>query len=199
MEKESNLAAMLADLANLVFSEKAIRRLQQKWPGFMPEARQDLQITMGGYEHLPNDVHHVIAVSYEVKRLWSRLSEATGHLESLLLSGEFRSGVPGFNSPPLPGIIGIDWKHRELVYRPKTLLQEALYYLLRNTHRTHICANPDCSAPYFMGGRSAYCSTDCSAVMQAAAKRRWWEDKGAEWRKNRPKKPKPSRSRRRKK
>ena len=191
MEKESNLAKMLMDLANVAPSKEAIERLAKKWPGFLPDPTRNPKLILPDYSQVPEGLHHIIVLREEVRELWSRTAESSLQLESLLLSGTFKIGLRPFDSPPLPGVIGINWKRGELTYQPQTLLQEALHYLLRNIRNVKICGNPDCPAPFFIGGRSRYCSTDCSASIQAEAKRSWWQSHGEEWRRSRvSKKPK---------
>ncbi len=49
----------------------------------------------------------------------------------------------------------MDWKPlRTFVYRPQTLLQEALHYLMQESPKAKICAGPDCPAPYFIAPRA---------------------------------------------
>jgi len=205
MEKKHNLAKMLTDLANLHRSPAAIGRLLAKYPNFLPESGhvdhlgRALEAESGEEEmldDLPYSIHHVWWIKEMVCQLWKgnpdprRLRE----LEQILLSGEV-----GLNSPapsarksdpePLPGIIGLDWKHRTFVYQPQTLLQQALHYLMQESPKAKICANPDCPAPYFIAPRSnaRYCSEDCLQTVQRTAKRSWWEQKGQEWRASRTK------------
>lgn len=174
---------MLTELANVVPNEEGLRRFARKFPGFLPESPSNPRIRLPNYAQVPEELHHIVLVREEIRDMWSRSSESSQHLESLLLSGKFWFGVPMFDSPPLPGIIGVNWRRGEFVYRPQTPLQEALHYLLRNISKAKICANPDCPAPFFIGRRSRYCSTDCSAAMQAEAKSKWWKKSGSEWRK----------------
>lgn len=178
----ANLAGMLKELANLATNEESIRRPTRKWPGFIPEAPRNPRITVPDYEHLPADLHHVIVLREEARLVWSR--NPSQQLESLLLSGGFAFGRP-FDGPPMRGIVGVDWRRGQLIYRPQNLLQEVLNYLLSNMNNARICANPECPAPYFLGARSRYCSTDCSAAIQAAAKRAWWREHGQDWRQSR--------------
>ena len=200
MEKKHNLAGMLTELANLHQSAAAITRLQEKYPGFLPEA-PSFQVTFryvnsDSGKALPLDVpeklHYVLWLRIMVCQLWTGNPDSgcLRELEQVLLSGRpgLSSNAPfarSLNAPPLSGIIGVDWKHRAFVYRPQTLLQEALHFLMQQSPKAKICCNPDCPAPYFIAPRSnaRYCSGDCLQAVQRAAKRKWWEEKGTDWRK----------------
>lgn len=183
-----NLATLLSDLANLHTSAAAIRRLREKWPDFLPEAPRNPTITIQQYaESVPKELHYVLYLRGVVQSLWVGNVDATKDLEPILLTGKIGFAIPIFNAAPQPGIIGIDWKHQSFVYRPQTLLQKALYFLMQNSHKAKVCANPDCPAPYFIGSRSnlRYCSPDCLQVVQQQAKRDWWRESGQKWRESR--------------
>jgi len=172
MEAE-NLAAMLTDLANLADAEDAtIKRMQQKYPGF-----------------LPKDSRQVPWLKTIVQQLWTGNPHprCIRDLENLLLSGQLGSAGPE-PLTPLAGIIGIDWRHGRFVYRPQTTLQRALAYLMENSHVAKICANPDCRR-YFIADRSntQYCSEKCLEAARRETKRAWWDEKGDEWRRKRTK------------
>ena len=197
---------MLTDLANLQPSAKAIVRLQQKYPKFVPESPTQLHISIRyvqaeSGEALPLDVpenlHHVLWLKEMVCRLWKGNpdSRCLEDLEQVLLSGKIGIGstipfVKSLNPLPVSGIIAVDWKRREFVYRPQTLLQEALHYFMQASSKAKVCANPDCPAPYFIAPRTntRYCSGDCLQSVQREAKRAWWDEKGQAWRRSRKKK-----------
>jgi hypothetical protein len=65
---------------------------------------------------------------------------------------------------------------------------QALLYLL-NSDRALICGNPKCLAPYLFRPRDkkrqVYCSDLCAEFGQRESKKKWWADKGDEWRKRR--------------
>lgn len=203
METKFNPAAMLIALANLPTDAAAIALFQEKHPGFIPEPqgiRHTVTLRSEAGEAVPTDLpenlHHVLMLQSLVRQLWKGNPDARtlSDLEQVLLSGRLGIGnVPflkSFNPQPLTGIIGIDWKHRTFVYRPQTLLQQALHYLMQESRRAKICANPDCPHhPYFLAGRSnaQYCSDDCLQATLRASKRTWWDEHGTEWRKNREK------------
>jgi hypothetical protein len=49
--------------------------------------------------------------------------------------------------------------------------------------RTRKCQNPTCTSPYFLASRKdqKFCNEKCSRLV---ANRRWWDEHGAEWRKD---------------
>jgi hypothetical protein len=178
---------MLTDLANLQRTPKATERLRKKWPDFMPKAPTP-------------DFRWYLFLSVLVRQLWAGDPdlECVQNVENILLAGQlvgvphkvkdhWSTGRTRWLTHPLPGVIGIDWKRRAFVYRPQTKLQRALAYLMRNSHKAKICANPDCPAPFFIGVRtnSRYCSDDCVQAIRREAKRAWWGEKGNDWRRKR--------------
>jgi hypothetical protein len=84
-------------------------------------------------------------------------------------------------------MLGIDWKRRRFSYQAHTRLQGAFYYLLQNSDLAKRCGNAACAKPYFFSKRrnARYCSDECFAAAQRAAKREWWEEHGEEWRQSR--------------
>ena len=206
METESNLALMLSDLANLYPSTESIHRLQEKWPGFLPPPPTSFRVKREEHsetgELIPLKVeeglHYVLWLQDVVRKLWTGdASEVLrDELETILLTGQLGLGnsppLNFFARPPLPGVIGIDLRHKRFEYRPQTLLQDALYYLLGNFDKAKVCANPDCPAPFFIAPRSntKFCSTECVEEIRREAKRAWWENSGNEWRQKRKKKKK---------
>jgi hypothetical protein len=53
-----------------------------------------------------------------------------------------------------------------------------------------ICGNIECPAPYFIASRRSqkFCSDACALPAQREYKRRWWNEHGAAWQKNRSRK-----------
>ncbi len=72
---------------------------------------------------------------------------------------------------------------------PPTPLEQILIYLRKQAHRTRVCANSDCPAPYFFAERRSqkYCSEVCSLPSQRQFKRLWWARHGKSWRRKRAK------------
>jgi hypothetical protein len=70
---------------------------------------------------------------------------------------------------------------------PISMFDAALQHFSSILTRAHHCQNPVCHTPYFIADRNGqkFCSTPCSAPAQQAAKRKWWDTHGSEWRKTR--------------
>jgi hypothetical protein len=70
---------------------------------------------------------------------------------------------------------------------PRIPLEDAVLYLQSQEHRARRCANIDCPAPFFFANRKnqKFCRDECAAPAKSAAKKRWWEERGSEWRKKR--------------
>ncbi|SRR6266481_2465813 len=70
--------------------------------------------------------------------------------------------------------------------KPPGRTERLLLELMRWAELTHYCDNQDCPAPYFIASRRSqkYCSEECSKTAQQESKRRWWAEKGTQWRRN---------------
>jgi hypothetical protein len=71
---------------------------------------------------------------------------------------------------------------------PKELeFERALRYLMEHHKLTRHCPNPDCPAPYFLALRHTqrYCSEKCAQSGERDTKRKWWNEHGRAWRKER--------------
>jgi hypothetical protein len=71
-----------------------------------------------------------------------------------------------------------------------TRFERILEYLLRSDVQFGVCANHECSAPYFFPRRRSqkYCSDPCARPSRNEAKRSWWATHGDAWRKARKRK-----------
>ena len=78
----------------------------------------------------------------------------------------------------------LDWDEGIFRYRGACDFQRALYLLFLESWRARFCAK--CSAK-FIARRAAqkYCSTDCSENIQCELKRKWWDEHGRAWRRDR--------------
>jgi hypothetical protein len=74
---------------------------------------------------------------------------------------------------------------------PPTAFELVLRYLIRSNVHAYLCANRDCSTPYFIASRRGqkYCSDACALPAQREFKRRWWNENGNAWRRERNQKP----------
>jgi hypothetical protein len=70
---------------------------------------------------------------------------------------------------------------------PRIPLEDAVAHLQSQDRRARRCANVDCPAPFFFSNRKnqKFCREECAAPARSAAKKRWWEERGSEWRKRR--------------
>jgi hypothetical protein len=83
--------------------------------------------------------------------------------------------------------IVFDWRRGQIVYQPRTEFQRAVYTLFRRSALARVCGNPDCPARYFVAKKATqrYCSEKCAEVFQKEWKRKWWAERGNEWRRGR--------------
>lgn len=94
---------------------------------------------------------------------WVRQATLYNRQSWLLSSGEFYWVTPNHHILPLSLAIGVS----ELL--PKMA----------------VCANPECSQPYFLKGRKnqRFCDRPtCAAYGQRQHKKKWWSEHGDEWR-----------------
>jgi hypothetical protein len=100
-----------------------------------------------------------------VRRIWSGDPFANDYLKALLYGTR----------------VEFDWKRGEITYEPQNEFERALYALFRNSSLAKICANAECTAPYFIARRTTqrYCSLDCAEVFQQKWKLDWWKRVGS--------------------
>jgi hypothetical protein len=85
---------------------------------------------------------------------------------------------------PLPVIF--DWQRGQIIYKPRTEFEHALYALFRQSALAKVCANRDCPAPYFIAEKTAQrYHSDCAQVFQRQWKLQWWKEHGSKWRRKR--------------
>lgn len=79
------------------------------------------------------------------------------------------------------------YPHKVTSLPPPTARELVLLYLIRSNVHTYLCANRDCSTPYFIASRRGqkYCSDACALPAQREFKRRWWNENGNTWRRER--------------
>lgn len=77
-----------------------------------------------------------------------------------------------------------DWRRSGFRYEPQNTFQAAVYELLKHSRQARVCANPDCTNPYFIATdhRQKFCSPECTQPAQKEWRRRWWEQHGQQWR-----------------
>lgn len=195
-EKPEKMLQALTELANLRNDVAAYRRFLTHWPGYVPLKKNMYRITAG--ERVPFDLVDALEERRAALRnIWE--GDATTLVAFLLpteppdeIRGEYfdkslgpdeeQSGTKFWDTQ-----VGLDWQRGQFTYDPKTKFQQALYQLFRNAAWAKVCANPDCSAPYFIADKvnQRYCSDACAKVFQQEWKRRWWTEHGDTWRRAR--------------
>jgi hypothetical protein len=67
---------------------------------------------------------------------------------------------------------------------PITPFDAAIQHFQHILARAAHCQNAACATPYFIAAKvgQMYCSAPCARPAQQEAKRRWWKERGAEWR-----------------
>jgi hypothetical protein len=106
-----------------------------------------------------------------VRRIWDQLAE--GSFENASIKG-------------LSATDGFEFRDKQLLFRTRNLKKFLEVELLTAPlDRIRKCCRPGCETPYFVAPHLSqqYCSTMCSAWSQAEWKKKWWDEKGPEWRK----------------
>jgi hypothetical protein len=111
---------------------------------------------------------------------WERKGKATHDLakvaaEHINPKSVFERGIQAFVVPSNEGGLQVE-------LRPDDLLGALWLAFVGHSGRTRKCQNPTCSSPYFLASRrdQKFCAEACSRLV---ANRRWWAEKGTEWRK----------------
>lgn len=158
-DQDSSIQILL-DLANLrLDKEGALREFRQK---------HDLESELRRSTFGDSMDQRTLFLRDLAQRLWTDVADQGG-IDSLQ---EFL-----FPHGMAEARIGIDWRHQGLEYEPRTKLQAAFYFLLRNNHLAKRCANPQCADPFFIASRvdERYCSERCKLAGRLATKRNWWK------------------------
>ena len=174
------LEKMLKDLAN-ASDDQAIHKLQISWPELSRDATGLLSIDFLGEREFfdtPADLRRFYFLRHLLRRLWVADEEAVRKLEEILVA----AGDPSLTVTP--SHFRLDWRRGTFTYQPQSELQRALYYLAQNSIQAKLCGNPDCEHPYFIAAlaNELYCCKACSDVARRQARRNWWGEHGAEWR-----------------
>jgi hypothetical protein len=117
-------------------------------------------------EALSKDLPNVTLRMRDIlRRIWRGDPSANEYLKALLYGSR----------------VEFDWKRGEITYEPRNEFERALYALFRNSSHAKICANAECTAPYFIARRTTqrYCSPDCAEVFQQRWKLDWWKRVGS--------------------
>jgi hypothetical protein len=83
----------------------------------------------------------------------------------------------------------VNWKNGFIWASPRDLGDYVWLSLLQHSQKLALCANKDneCPSPYFVRKKKGqkFCSEACAAPSQREFKRRWFQEHGEEWRKQR--------------
>ena len=120
----------------------------------------------------------------EIQQLFRSEWERKGKVDDGLadrLGTRIAPGVPA--GRVVKAFVRPSGKTFELALQPDDL-QGALWLAFVGLYdRARRCQNPTCPAPYFLAARrdQKYCNEKCSRLV---ANRRWWDQHGAEWRRD---------------
>ena len=211
----SSLILGLKDLANLQDEAASFERFARRWPVFahvldselcfeQPSDNVDPQdffqqhgyyrtIYVGyGYgEHptrLPPNIPKRFLLIWQqreaLREIWRGNSDKLAEVLLPSLHEIYADPDPEGLWPPQ---LKVNWQSGEFVYVPRSEFQGAVHELFRRSQFVKVCANPDCPAPYFIAHKRAqrYCEEPCAKVFQREWKRRWWKEKGTNWRRRR--------------
>ena len=196
----SELLLALRELANLPDDPSSFKWFADRRPGFIhvPETDLPYKLVETGVPNLPNRFIHMWQRRQDLREVWRGNS---GKLKAFLSPGVPPEELPSeelieyvskdendtAGEWAWPPQVEPDWQRSQFVYFPRTEFQRAVYDLFRQSALAKVCANPDCPAPYFVAHKTAqrYCMTECAQVFQREWKRRWWKERGKQWRRNR--------------
>ena len=198
----SDLLLALRELANLPDNPNSFKWFARSRPGFIYVPETDLPyrlaVPVTGIPNLPNRFLHMWQRRQDLREVWRGNS---AKLKAFLSPGvppeelspeELNAYVSKDESDTAgewawPPQVELDWQRSQFVYLPRTQFQRAVYELFRQSAFAKVCANPDCPAPYFVAHKTAqrYCMNECAQVFQREWKRRWWKERGKQWRRKR--------------
>jgi len=187
----------LLELANLAEDMKAGKRFLLKFVHVWPVPGESFRLSMQneidekpGAKPVDEQInemlheHWMLKLREAVRSVWTAPDLRTKRwgafriLDQMIFSGD-----------PSDAYAWPFWKFPERVVRlsPPTTFEQALLYLIRPDVRTGLCANEECPAPFYFPSRRSqrHCSTECALPSQQAYKRRWWNEHGRAWRKQR--------------
>jgi hypothetical protein len=192
---ERRLLDGLQELVNLQETEEAFDRFSKRWPDLAPVSEAPDDALSIDATSLPRKYWLSYDRKADLIEIWEgnhgKLSEFLLPLEPPeeirgehidMHSSENQAGKKMWIAP-----VKLDWGRSEIEYVPQTEFQRAIYALFKNHTKVTTCGNPECPAPYFVGMRASqrYCSEACAEVFQREAKRKWWAERGEEWRSKR--------------
>ena len=183
----------LQELANLLDDPGALSRFEAHYHEFymcervVTLARHwAMNIEEDGYDPARGDAamvreHWLIPLRNHLRGIW-RSSSLDGKQFGLFKMREdfFLQGESGLMHAPM----GRSSDFFVTTLLPPTDCEKCIMKLIGWAHLTHICANGECIAPYYVAKRRSqkYCGEKCGQPSQAQYKRQWWAAHGNEWR-----------------
>lgn len=200
-DRKPNLAA-LTELANLRDDRVSFERFARRFPEFNAGDvgpgwwASIVQTTIPAF--LPPQFADLYRRRESLRLVWRGDSEMLGALlipetppnelpleeREAFLEKKDAEGRTIELAKPLPVIF--DWQRSQIMYKPRTEFERALYALFRRSALAKVCANHDCPAPYFIAEKTAQrYHSDCAQVFQRQWKLQWWKEHGSKWRRKR--------------
>jgi len=205
----------LLELANLRPSKEAHERILKRFPEFFPEFIHDPKTAerlrdwiLSVYFHGATDFllkEHVEVLDGHVVIFGRKTLNETWEVSKseflIFLSAAFLPDIWASTD-----LRAVQWKifGTRLFFRgptdsntflqalidppPANPFEVAMLYLWENFHRTKRCKNPSCKVtPYFFAKKKGqeYCSDLCATEAQREYKRKWWAERGSQWRRER--------------
>jgi hypothetical protein len=174
----------LVGLANLMSDGKSIAKFQGQYNHFMP--RRLSASAMGQATLLRIVFDNEIKVPIEIfmlqnglRNIWQAEDSRTKAWGIFRLIDEIEIQLA--NPPSLITLGALSWSSGKVMTLPApSAFEQAMEYLRNNGHLAHVCANPECPAPYFLAIRKSqkYCNADCATPSQREFKRKWWVEHG---------------------
>ncbi len=175
-------ARLISDFANTESDPKGVLQFTKKY-GALHRREMDYvgEIDDMGSDRVCVSCPDWIKRQEELREQWARKGKAdeeTAKTFAKHIHPE-SSNSPAVKTFVTPGRHGAF----QLEVRPDELLGALWLALLGYTGRTRKCENPTCVAPYFIASRrdQKFCNEACSRLV---ANRKWWANKGAQWREN---------------
>jgi hypothetical protein len=186
-QNRRNLLKALEEFANFRRDEDGWRHFRKRWPGFFPSDEYDK--VFDGSKPSVTTHPHWLDVVWEDSDPSSVLNillgiESPPSLEGVEQSLWTHEDAYLRDITPIPALCWFDWNDATFVYMGACDFQRALFLLCRESWRARLCSK--CSAK-FIAKRAAqkYCSNVCSLAAQREYRKKWWDEHGERWRKDR--------------
>jgi hypothetical protein len=193
----TNSKKFLMDLANVLDKPRAVERLKKRYPDLFSctGAASLAQFWAANteedeYKEGRSDVelirkYWLMPLRDTLQAIW-RVKDVRAKQWGIfkIRQDYFSHDDPRFNNTPLPTYASY-FKPKEL--GPPDFFERSFIQMIDHVHKTRICKNPDCDAPYYFATRNnqKYCHPECAKPSQREYKKSWWRRNGKAWRKAR--------------